>query len=137
MNGRTNVTLLGNLTRDIELRTTGTGDSVCSFSVAVNKTWKDKNGEKQEKVSFIDCVAWSGTATFLSKYAQKGQLVYLEGELDQNRFKDKDGNNRSKVEVIVRAAEILSRSEPTESRDVEPTAEEVDRPISLEDIPFS
>ena len=128
MNGRTNVTLLGNLTRDIELRTTGTGKKVASFAIAVNHT--------KDEASFIDCVAWEQTAEFLGKYAQKGQSLYLEGVLKQNRFKDKDGNNRSKVEVIVRAAEILSRSEPTESRDVAPTEEEVDNGIQLSDIPF-
>lgn len=129
MNGRTNVTLLGNLTRDIELQKTSSGKSVAKFAIAVNHTKDD--------ASFIDCVAWESTAEFLSKYAQKGQSLYLEGVLKQNKWQDKDGNNRSRLEVVVRAAEILSRSERTEAKgDVVPTEEEVDRPISLQDIPF-
>ena len=128
MSGRSNVTLLGNLTNTIEPRTTNSGKNVASFTVAVNHT--------KDEVSFIDCVAWEKTADFLSKYSKKGQTLYLEGTLKQNRFKDKDGNNRSKIEVIVRGAEILSGDRQEKTQDV--VVDDVDdKPISLADIPFS
>lgn len=135
MNGRTNVTLLGNLTSDIEKRTTTTGKSVAGFTIAVN--------HGKDEASFIDCVAWEQTAEFLAKYSKKGQTLYLEGTLKQNKFKDKDGNNRSKIEVVVRGAEILSRDDRPlqqhealeQARDVVP--EDVDdAAILLSEIPF-
>lgn len=127
MSGRSNVTLLGNLTNTIEPRTTTSGKSVASFTVAVNHT--------KDEVSFIDCVAWEKTADFLSKYSKKGQTLYLEGTLKQNRFKDKDGNNRSRTEVIVRGAEILSGDRQEKTQDV--VVDDVpEGGIDLSEIPF-
>ena len=127
MNGRTNVTLLGNLTNTIEPRTTNSGKNVASFTVAVNHT--------KDEVSFIDCVAWEKTADFLSKYSKKGQTLYLEGTLKQNRFKDKDGNNRYSVEIVANQVKLLGSA--SERQDVVPL-EIDDKPIDLSEmgIPF-
>lgn len=127
MNGRSNVTLLGNLTNTIETRTTNSGKNVASFTVAVNHT--------KDEVSYIDCVAWEATADFLSKYSKKGQTLYIEGTLKQNKWQDKNGNNRSRIEVIVRGAEILSGDRQEKTQDV--VVDDVDdEPISLDGIPF-
>ena len=133
MLGRSTTTLLGNLTKEIEQSTTKSGILVTKFTLAVNHA--------KDSVSFIDCVAWDQTAEFLSKYAKKGQTLYVEGQLKQNRFKDKDGNNRSKHEVTAFIVNILSKAgsdtDVTTNSDRLPTDEEVDKPINLEDIPFN
>ncbi len=91
---------MGNLTRDPETRTTPNGQSVTNFSLAVNRTWKGADGNQQESVSFIDCVAWAKTGEIIAQYMQKGRPILVSGRLDQRSW-DQDGQKRSKVEVIV------------------------------------
>lgn len=94
--------IMGNLTRDPELRTTPSGASVCSFSVAVNRTFKDSSGNQQETVSFIDCVAWNKPGEIINQYAKKGTGIFVSGRLDQRSWEDKNtGNRRSRVEIVV------------------------------------
>ena len=143
MNGLANTTLIGNLTKDIELRNTPSGAAVVSFTVAVNRPFKDKDGNWQEKTSFIDCVAWQGLAERLSKYAKKGQTVAVAGDLEQRSWEAKDGSKRSTTEVVARNVEILTREDRpltqtevvAESyKDVIPDA--VPDKIDLSEIPF-
>lgn len=92
------VTILGRLVRDPELRHTNSGKSVCSFTMAVDRDFKNGNGEKE--VDFIDCVAWGNTADFVSRYAEKGRLLIASGRLQIREWTDKEGNKRRNAEVI-------------------------------------
>ena len=89
--------IMGRLTRDPELRTTNSGTSVASFSLAVDRNYKGADGEKE--TDFIDCVAWRSTAEFAAKYFTKGRMAVVEGRLQIRP--DKEGNNRRSAEVIV------------------------------------
>lgn len=100
--GFNKVILMGNLTRDPEVRTTPSGQSVANFSLAVNRTWKGQDGSNQEAVSYIDCVAWGKTGEIIAQYVQKGRPLLVSGRLDQRSWDDKEsGQKRSKVEVVV------------------------------------
>ena len=102
MRGFSKAIITGNLTRDPELRTTPNGASVCSFSVAVNRTYRDASGEQKEDVSFIDCSAWGKLGEMINQYAKKGSGVLVSGRLDQRSWEDKtDGKKRSRVEIVV------------------------------------
>ena len=91
--------LMGRLTRDVELRRTNGGTAVASFSLAVDRDFRDKQtGEKA--TDFIDCVAWRGTAEFVQKYIGKGRQVVVEGRLQMRDWTDKDGNKRRSAEVV-------------------------------------
>lgn len=91
--------IMGRLTRDPELRTTNSGTSVASFSLAVDRNYKGADGEKE--TDFIDCVAWRSTAEFAAKYFTKGRMAVVEGRLQIRPWTDKEGNNRRSAEVIV------------------------------------
>ena len=102
MRGFSKAIITGNLTRDPELRNTPNGASVCSFSVAVNRTYRDASGEQKEDVSFIDCSAWGKLGEMIAQYAKKGTGVLVSGRLDQRSWEDKTtGNKRSRVEIVV------------------------------------
>lgn len=98
--GFNKVILMGNLTRDPEVRTTPNGQSVANFSLAVNRSWKGADGNQQESVSYIDCVAWARTGEVIAQYMQKGRPILVSGRLEQRSW-EQDGQKRSKVEVIV------------------------------------
>ena len=102
MRGFSKAIITGNLTRDPELRTTPNGTSVCSFSVAVNRVYRDSSGNQQEAVSFIDCSAWGKLGEMIGQYAKKGSGVLVSGRLDQRSWEDKNsGQKRSRVEIVV------------------------------------
>ncbi len=102
MRGFSKAIITGNLTRDPELRTTPNGASVCSFSVAVNRVFRDSSGTQQESVSFIDCSAWGKLGEMIGQYAKKGAGVLVSGRLDQRTWEDKNtGQKRSRVEIVV------------------------------------
>ena len=92
------IVLMGRLTRDPELRHTGSGIAVASFSLAVDRDFKSQGGEKE--TDFIDIVAWRSTADFVSKFFTKGRMAVVEGRLQIRDWKDKDGNNRRSAEVV-------------------------------------
>lgn len=91
--------LMGNLTRDPEVRQTPTGQSVCSFSLALNRSYKDASGEWKEVVDFIDVVAWGPLGERVAQYVTKGRPVLVVGRL-QSRSWEQEGQKRSKVEVL-------------------------------------
>ena len=102
MRGFSKAIITGNLTRDPELRTTPNGATVCGFTVAVNRTFRDASGEQKEDVSFIDCSAWGKLGEMINQYAKKGSGVLVSGRLDQRSWEDKtDGKKRSRVEIVV------------------------------------
>lgn len=142
--------IVGNLTRDPEMRTTPSGAQVCGFSVAINRTYKDSSGQQQEAVSFIDCSAWGRAAEIITQYAHKGSGIMVSGRLDQRSWEDKEGQKRSRVEIVVEDFNFMSnsagggstRSTMNESSDMNTTTQDVapsdisDDPIDLSDIPF-
>lgn len=154
--GFNKVILMGNLTKDPELRTIPSGQTVCSFSIAVNRSWKNAAGEQQEAVDYIDCNAWGKAGELISQYMQKGRALLVSGRLQQRSW-EQDGQKRSKVEVVVEDFNFVggpgdgvptSGSKPTDSSkasntnkdnktDDEVVIEDIDdEPVDLSDIPF-
>ena len=93
------ITIMGRLTRDPELRRTGSGVAVASFTVAVDRDFSGKDGGEKE-TDFIDCVAWRQTGEFVSKHFTKGRMIVVSGRLQIRGWTDKDGNKRRTAEVI-------------------------------------
>jgi single-strand DNA-binding protein len=153
------VTLMGNLTRDPELRQTPGGQSVCSFSLALNRSYKDQSGQWQEATDYIDIVAWGPLAERVSQYLSKGRRCLVQGRL-QSRSWEQDGQKRSKVEVLANDVTFLdSRGGGDDNGDgfsnggssassspakpaAKPKKDDIviedigDEPINLDDIPF-
>jgi len=93
------VVLMGRFTKDAELRSTAAGKSVASFTVAVDRDFKDQNGAKEP--DFINCVAWGNTAEFVTKYFSKGSMAAIEGRLQIRPYETQDGQKRTAAEVVV------------------------------------
>ena len=93
------VTIMGRLTRDPELRRTGSGIAVASFTLAVDRDFSPRDGGERE-TDFIDCVAWRQTGEFVSKYFTKGRMAVVSGRLQIRNWTDKDGNKRRSAEVV-------------------------------------
>ena len=93
------ITIMGRLTRDPELRRTGSGIAVASFTVAVDRDFGGRDGGERE-TDFIDCVAWRQTGEFVSKYFTKGSMIVVSGRLQIRNWNDKDGNKRRSAEVV-------------------------------------
>jgi single-strand DNA-binding protein len=142
------VVLMGNLTRDPELRNTPNGQSVCSFSLALNRSYKGADGNWQEATDYVDVTAWGPLGERVAQYVTKGRPVLVSGRL-QSRSWEQDGQKRSKVEVVAQDVTFLGgRGEGGESgpsgddnstsapkKDV--AIEDIsDEPIDLSEIPF-
>jgi single-strand DNA-binding protein len=146
--GFNKVILMGNLTRDVEMRSTPSGQSVANFSLAVTRSWRDQNGQQQDQTSFINCVAWGKAGEIIAQYVSKGQALLVSGRLDQRSYEDKDGNKRQAVEVVVEDFNFVGgrgegdsssapsqNSQSNKSKDV--VIEDIDdKPIDLSEIPF-
>lgn len=150
------VVLMGNLTRDPELRTTPNGTSVCSFSLALNRSYKDASGEWTEATDFVDIVAWAALGERVAQYLTKGRPALVNGRL-QSRSWEQDGQKRSKLEVVAQdvtflgggggvgatvASEDMDQSAPAAKKSKSKKEDDVviedigDEPINLDDIPF-
>lgn len=148
MRGFSKAIITGNLTRDPELRTTPNGASVCSFSVAVNRVYKDASGEQKEDVSFIDCSAWGKLGEMINQYAKKGSGVLVSGRLDQRSWEDKTtGQKRSRVEIVVEDFNFAGSAPSGASNgsgnfgasdlaDTASSSADSDEEIDLSDVPF-
>ena len=101
--------IIGNLTRDPEVRTTPNGSSVASFAVATNLVWNDANGQKQEKVEFHNVVAWRKLADICGQYLKKGSKVYIEGRLQTRDWTGQDGVKRYRTEIVAENMIMLDR----------------------------
>jgi len=95
------VTLIGNLTRDPELKYTPQGSAVCTFGVATNREWTDSSGQKQEGAEFHRIVAWGKLGEICSQLLQKGRKVFVEGRLQTRQWKTQDGSDRQVTEVVI------------------------------------
>ena len=101
------VLLMGNLTRDPQLRYTPNQQPVCDFGLAINRKWKGADGQMHEDVCFVDCTAWARQAETLSKYMTKGQPLFVEGRLSFRQWDGPDGKKRSKLDVVVERFQFL------------------------------
>ena len=129
MAGYSKVIMVGNLTRDPELRYTSSGTAVADFAVAVNRVTGGGSGRREE-VAFIDCTAWAKTAEFITQYFSKGKAILVEGHFTQDRWEDQNtGQQRTKLKVTVERTEFVGGRGSQEGR---PGAE---APPG-EDIPF-
>lgn len=99
--------LIGNLTRDPELRYTPNGTAVCSFGLATNRSWKTETGEKREEADFHNIVAWNKLAEICSQFLAKGRKVYVEGRLSTRKWNAQDGTQRSTTEIVISDMIIL------------------------------
>lgn len=104
------VAIMGRLVADPELRTTGNGTNVCSFRIACDRNFAQKGQERQ--ADFIDVVAWRQSAEFICKYFQKGSLIAVEGSLQSRQYQDKNGNNRTAVEVVASQINFAGGKKP-------------------------
>ena len=102
------VMLMGNLTRDVEIRHTPSNTAVGNFGLAVNRKYKTQSGEQREEVTFVDCEAWGRTAEVMAQYLSRGRPVFIEGRLKLDQWEDKNGGGkRSKLSVVVENFQFL------------------------------
>src|SRR3989337_1637694 len=106
------VQLIGNLTRDPELRYTPSGTAVCTFSVATNRGWTTDTGEKKEEVEFHRIVAWNKLAELCSQFLTKGRKVYVEGRLQTRQWQAQDGTQKQSTEVIISDMILVDSKRP-------------------------
>lgn len=157
MRGFSKVILAGNMTRDPEMRATTTGSQACNFTIAVNRVYKGSDGNMQEQVSYIDCVAWGKPGETIAQYTRKGSSIIVSGRLDQRSWEDKNsGQRRSRIEVVVEDFSFIgggsstgggvapsSNKKTSKPAPAEPEADDFvpddmpeDGEINLDDIPF-
>jgi single-strand DNA-binding protein len=145
------VMLIGNLTRDPELRSTPNGQSVATFSIATNRSWNDNNGIKQEAVEYVDIVVWGKLAEIVGQIYKKGRKTYIEGRLQTRSWEGQDGVKRQKTELIAQDLILLDRapagsqsenfSSDNSTAQVSPpetsqAQDALEDEINIEDIPF-
>lgn len=121
------VYLIGRLTKDPEVRVTGNGVSVVSFSLAVDNFGKDSNGNRRPTI-FVPCVAWNTQAENLARYNQKGSTLGIDGKLTLKEYIRKDGSTHRYLEIYCENIQFLSKSKPNEESNLEDSAleEEID-----------
>lgn len=110
------VQLIGNLTRDPELRYTPSGTAVCSFGIATNRSWTTDTGEKREETEFHRIVAWSKLAELCSQFLVKGRKVYVEGRLSTKSWTTQDGQQRTTTEIVIDDMILLDQRRPAENQ---------------------
>jgi len=105
------VMLVGRLTRDPEIRNTPSGQSVATLSLATNRFWKDKNGQRQDKTEFHNIVLWGRLAEIAGQYLTKGQETFIEGRMETRKYTGKDGIERRTTEVVAENMQLGSRAQ--------------------------
>lgn len=103
------VLLIGNLTRDPELRYIPSGTAVCDLGMALNNRWTGKDGQKHEDTTFVDVTLWARSAELASEYLHKGDPVFIEGRLQLDQWQDKEGQKRSRLRVVGERMQFLPR----------------------------
>ncbi len=140
------VMLMGNLTRDPELRYTPNNTAVVNIGLAINRVWYDKQtNQKNEETTFVDCEAWGRTAEVINQYLSKGRPIYIEGRLKLDQWQDKEsGANRSKMKVVVESFEFIdsgggqgnSGGGRRQSAPAQAPQHDQHQPVPEDDIPF-
>ena len=129
------VFLMGNLTRDPELKRTSTDMAVAKIGIAVNRKYKDRDGNQKEEATYVDCEVWGKTAETMAKYLTKGRPVFLEGRLKLDQWQDKDGNNRSKLLMVIENFQFID-SRGNQSSTPPPVTAAAAATPEADDIPF-
>jgi single-strand DNA-binding protein len=138
MNDLNKVFLIGNLTKEPEVKTTTTGKQVASFTIATNKSYKGKDGNKIESAEYHSIIAWGNLAGIIQNYVHKGDKIFIEGELQTRSWDDQQGNKKFKTEVIMTNLQMLGgrkggeQKEEVQTMKVEDNTEYVD----IKNIPF-
>mgnify|MGYP000486367905 CR=1 FL=1 len=128
------VFILGNLTRDPEVRTTPSGITVATFGVATNRIWLDKNGQKQRSTEFHNIVTFGKLAQIAGQYLAKGKLVLIEGRIQTRSWDDQNGQKRTRTEIIAQSFQMGPKYSSLESG-VEPESSLPDKSSPTEEIP--
>jgi len=113
------VILIGNLTRDPELKQTQNGQSIVTFGIATNREWVTQGGEKKKSTEFHEISAWAKLAEICSKYLKKGKLVYLEGYLKTRSWEDETGGKRFRTEIVLHDMIMLEKRKESEAAEEE------------------
>ena len=133
--GLNKVMIIGNLGKEPELRYTPSGRPVTTFSVAVSRSWKSSNGEHRSETEWFKIVAWGKLAEICKEYLHKGQQVYIEGRLQTRQWEDKEGQQRTTVELVANEMTMLgerrdkSQSEDNSAEDASPVTDEDEFPF--------
>ncbi|MCI0369930.1 MAG: single-stranded DNA-binding protein [candidate division NC10 bacterium] len=127
------VIVMGNLTRDPELRYTPSGAAVTSFGLGINRRFRDSSGAPKEEVTFVEIVAWGKQAELCTEYLKKGRLVLIEGRLRQERWESREGESRSAVKVVAERIQFLPNGRP-QAAEGDPEGEGTG--ASESDVPF-
>lgn len=122
------VQLIGNLTRDPELRYTPQGTAVCSFSIATNRNWTTDTGDKKEEVEFHRIVAWNKLAELCSQFLVKGRKVYVEGRLSTRQWNAQDGTQKQTTEIVISDMILLDSKRPEQVEAVTDSGSEDSQP---------
>ena len=140
------VLLIGNLTRDVELKYTPNGSAVCTFSIATNREWKDSQGQEKAETMFHRIVAWSKLAEIIPQFTMKGSKVFVEGRIVNRTWKDKAGVDHYITEIVANEVIVLDNRkkqatndtppEPVQEKIIKEPKEELKENIKPEDIPF-
>ena len=154
------VILVGRLTRDVEIRNTPSGQAVASISIATNRFWKDKSGQRQDQTEFHNIVLWGRLAEIAGQYLSKGQEAYFEGRLQTRKYTAKDGTEKRITEIVAENMQLGSRAQGSSapssynnpapakpsnsSSNQEAPAEEIptinldeeENEVKIEDVPF-
>jgi single-strand DNA-binding protein len=128
------VIVLGNLGKDPELRHLPNGDAVCNFSLATTESWKDKDGNKQDKTEWHNIVIFRKLAEIAGEYLKKGRPVYIEGRLQTRKWQDKEGKDRYTTEIVADQMQMLGSRE--EAKEVAKTPASANFDDMESDIPF-
>ena len=127
------VQLIGNLTRDPELRYTPTGAAVVSFGLATNRSWKTDTGEKHDETEFHNIVAWNKLAELCSQFLTKGRKIYVEGRLATRSWTAQDGTQKSRTEIVIDDMILLDSQAGFKKPEVAPAAAPVDTGTEAEE----
>lgn len=129
------VILIGNLTRDPEIRQTTTGQNIATFGLATNRQWTTSGGEKKASAEFHECVAWAKLAEICEKYLHKGKLVYVEGYLKTRSWDTEEGVRKFKTEIVVEDMIMLDKRSDGDSPALRSDEPESSEPVAPESQP--
>ncbi len=134
--GLNKVMIIGNLGKEPELRYTPSGRPVTTFPVAVSRTWKSNNGEKRSDTEWFKVVAWGKLAEICKEYLNKGQQVYIEGRLQTRRWEDKEGQQRTTVELIATEMTMLGDRREKNQTEEDNAPSDFSPDIDEDEFPF-
>jgi len=133
------VTLVGNMVRDPEIRSLQNGTQIAKFTIGVTRKWQTENGEKKEEATFIDIDTFGKVASVVEKFLRKGDPVLVEGRLKMEQW-EKDGQKRSKLIVVANSLQLLGKPVDTGARQPiqgsSPAAAPAPQPVAQDDVPF-